>query len=294
VLRVFRIVQKEESDHTCELIDLVTTLRYGGNVELGLKSRTAIITGASGGIGREIALSYAAESADVVITYRNSPVEAERVATEIEATGGRALVTRFDLGTPESATHLVAAVLDWTGRIDVLVNNALHPFEVRQPDTPLEAVPDEDWIPRVRDNVEGAIRLSRLVAPIMRRQRWGRLVHISSSLVAEGVFTVDGGEVGAEYYAAAKAALHGFSRAAAFNLGRDGDILSNVLVPGLTRTARNRDLVDDGLNAGGPYASRSAIRRVLDAAEVAKVVTFLGSAANTGITGAVIPVTGGA
>jgi NAD(P)-dependent dehydrogenase (short-subunit alcohol dehydrogenase family) len=118
----------------------------------------------------------------------------------------------------------------------------------------------------------------------MRARRWGRMVYISSSLAVDGM-------AGAEYYAAAKAALHGFSRSAAFGLGRDGDILSNVVMPGLTRTDTNTALTDAD---GHLYSARAALGRLLDAAEVAGPVVYLASAANTGVTGQVIAVTGGA
>jgi 3-oxoacyl-[acyl-carrier protein] reductase len=135
----------------------------------------------------------------------------------------------------------------------------------------------------VRSNIEGAIRLTRAVAPAMRERRFGRLVHISSSIATDGM-------AGGEYYGAAKAALHGFSRSVAFNLGRDGDILSNVAMPGLTRTETNGHIVDA---AGTSYAALSPLRRLLDAAEVANAVVYLGSAANTGVNGQVVAVTGG-
>jgi NAD(P)-dependent dehydrogenase (short-subunit alcohol dehydrogenase family) len=118
----------------------------------------------------------------------------------------------------------------------------------------------------------------------MRERRWGRLVHISSSVVTDGM-------PGGEYYAAAKAALHGFSRSAAFGLGRDGDILSNVVMPGLTRTETNAMITDA---YGDHYSARTPIGRLLDADEVARPVVYLGSAANTGITGQAITVNGGA
>jgi 3-oxoacyl-[acyl-carrier protein] reductase len=136
----------------------------------------------------------------------------------------------------------------------------------------------------VRANTEGALRLSRAVAPVMRQRRWGRLVHISSSIAVDGM-------AGMEYYAAAKAALHGFSRSVAFSLGRDGDILSNVVVPGLTRTETNVAITDAD---GHHFAALAPIGRLLDAPEVAGPVVYLGSAANTGVTGQVVAVTGGA
>ncbi|SEG35533.1 3-oxoacyl-[acyl-carrier protein] reductase [Thermomonospora echinospora] len=253
-------------------------------MDLGMEGRTVIVTGASGGLGRAIARGFAAEGADVVLTYHGARAEAERFAKEIEQGGGRALATRYDMADPEAARALTGAVLEWSGRIDVLVNNAVHwGASAPDPDRPFEAVPDDAWRQVLHTNIEGALRLSREVAPVMRRQRWGRLVHISSSLATEGA-------AGSEYYAAAKSALHGFSRSAAFSLGKDGDILSNVVQPGLTRTDTNTEIAD---SYGHVYSARAPLGRLLEAAEVAGPVVYLGSAANTGITGQVITVTGG-
>jgi 3-oxoacyl-[acyl-carrier protein] reductase len=168
--------------------------------------------------------------------------------------------------------------LGTTGRVDVLVNNAVHwGSAAPRPDATFETVPDDEWLHVLRDNIEGAIRLSRAVAPHLRAQRWGRLVHISSDLAL-------GGAAGSEYYGAAKAALHGFSRSVAFGLGSSGDILSNVVVAGLTRTERNAFIVDGAGPADNPLG------RWLDAEEMAAPVVFLASAANTGITGQIVPV----
>ncbi|MEV5410243.1 SDR family oxidoreductase [Thermopolyspora sp. NPDC052614] len=250
-------------------------------MDLGLRGRTVIVTGASGGIGRHLARAFAAEGAHVVLTYHHTPDVAELVAKEI---GDRALVTAYALDDPDSAHALVDAALAWTGRIDVLINNAVHwGATAPDPDASFEAVPDEAWLRVVRANLEGAVRLSRLVAPAMRERRWGRLIHISSSIATDGM-------AGSEYYAAAKAALHGFSRSAAFSLGRDGDILSNVVMPGLTRTDTNAHIIGP---EGDHYGSLAPIGRLLDAPEIATPVVYLASAANTGITGQVIRVTGG-
>jgi 3-oxoacyl-[acyl-carrier protein] reductase len=251
-------------------------------MDLGIDGRTVIVTGASGGLGRCIARGFAAEGADVVLTYHSSRLDAEQLAKEI---GGQALVVPYELDDAETASALVESALQWTGRIDVLVNNAVHwGGDAPSPDRPFEAVPEADWLKVLRANTEGALRLSRAVAPVMRERRWGRMVHISSNIAADGM-------AGAEYYAAAKAALHGFSRSAAFGLGRDGDILSNVVMPGLTRTDTNTAITEA---EGHHYSARAPLGRLLDAAEVAGPVVYLGSAANTGITGQVIPVTGGA
>jgi 3-oxoacyl-[acyl-carrier protein] reductase len=249
-------------------------------MDLGIDGRTVIVTGASGGLGRAIARGFAAEGADLVLTYHRAQAEAELLAKEI---GGRALVVRYELDDADAARALAESVLEWTGRIDVLVNNAVHWGSVPSPDRAFEAVPDAGWQRVLRANTEGALRLSRAVAPTMRERRWGRMVHISSNVAVDGM-------PGAEYYAAAKAALHGFSRSAAFSLGRDGDILSNVVMPGLTRTDTNTAITDA---EGHHYAAQAALGRLLDADEVAGAVVYLGSAANTGITGQVIGVNGG-
>ncbi|MFO7250045.1 MAG: SDR family NAD(P)-dependent oxidoreductase [Actinomycetes bacterium] len=248
-------------------------------MKLGLDGRTVIVTGASGGVGRELVRAFAAEGAHVVLTYHRSPEAAEALAKEI---GDRALAVPYRMEDADSARAVVDAALGWTGRIDVLVNNAVR-WLVPEAGTSFEAVPDADWQEMLRANVEGAVRLSRLVAPVMRERRWGRLIHLSSTLARDGM-------AGAEYYGTAKAALHGFSRSAAFALGRDGDILSNVVMLGLTRTDTNAHIIEAD---GEQYAALSPLGRLVTAAEVAATVVFLASAANTAITGQVI-VTGGA
>ena len=250
-------------------------------MDLGLAGRTVIVTGASGGIGRHIARGFAAEGADVVLTYHTSRSDAEQVAKEI---GDRALLVGYDMADAAAPAELVKQVLAWTGRIDVLVNNAVDWGAAEMMADPFEQAPEEHWVPVLRANIEGAVRLSRAAVPAMRQRGWGRLVHISSSVAEDGM-------LGGEYYGMAKAALHGFSRSAAFGLGRDGDILSNVVMPGLTRTDTNVAIVD---TAGEHYRALTPIGRLLDASEVAGPVVYLGSAANKGITGQAIRVTGGA
>lgn len=251
-------------------------------MDLGLADRTVVVTGASGGLGRHIAKAFADEGANVLITYHQNRDNAEKVAADI---GERGLVTPFDLATPEAGQAVVNVALEWTGRVDVLVNNAVV-WGATTPDQgqQFEDVPDAAWTTTLQLNTEGALRLARAVAPIMRHSGWGRMVHMSSSLATDGM-------AGAEYYAAAKAALHGFSRSVAFSLGKDGDILTNVVLPGMTRTDTNVEIVK---NYGDHFASLAPIGRLLDAGEVANTVVYLGSAANTAITGQAITATGGA
>ncbi|MDR6320755.1 SDR family NAD(P)-dependent oxidoreductase [Actinoplanes couchii] len=244
-----------------------------------LAGRTVIVTGATGGLGDPIARRFAAEGADVVLTYHEARGKAEKLAADL---GGRTLVARHDLGDPDTARDLVEAVIAWSGRIDVLVNNAVR-WGSAQPGGSFDETPDDLWHRVVRDNIEGALTLSRLVAPHMRERRWGRLVHISSSIATQGM-------AGGEFYGAAKSALAGFNRSAAFSLGSYGDILTNVVSPGLTRTVTNGHIAD---SVPESYYGQIPLGRLLTADEIAAPVVFLASAANTGITGQVIAVDGG-
>jgi len=251
-------------------------------MDLGLTDRTVIVTGATGGLGDPIARRFASEGAGVVLAYHSAAGAAEKLAADL---GGRAMAVRYELGDAASGRDLVDSVLAWSGRIDVLVNNAVR-WGMSEPDATgrFEDVPDDTWLRVLRDNIEGALTLSRLVVPHMRQRRWGRLVHVSSSIATTGM-------AGGEYYGAAKSALHGFSRSAAFSLGRSGDILSNVVSPGLTRTTTNRHIAD---SVPDSYTAALPLGRLLDADEITAPVAFLASAANTGITGQVIAVDGGA
>jgi 3-oxoacyl-[acyl-carrier protein] reductase len=118
-------------------------------MKLGLEGRTVIVTGASGGLGRRIARAFGAERADVVVTYRSARSDAELVAKEI---GDRALVVHYDMEDPAAGAAVVEAALQWTGRVDVLVNNAVHWGRTADADRPFEAVPDEEWLGVLRPN----------------------------------------------------------------------------------------------------------------------------------------------
>ncbi|WP_022893820.1 SDR family NAD(P)-dependent oxidoreductase [Agromyces subbeticus] len=249
-------------------------------MDLGINGRTVIVTGASGGIGREVARAFATEGAKVVLSYRSRREQAGELADEI---GGGAIAVQYDMADPGSADALVAAAVRATGRVDALVHSAVEWGKADWTAEGFETTPDERWTRTLQTNIEGAVRMTRAVTPLMRESGWGRIVHLSSSLARDGA-------EGAEYYATAKAALHGFNRSAAFSLGASGDILSNVALLGLTRTDTNGFVTDA---EGDHYSALAPIKRLLDAREVARPIVFLASAANAGITGQVVPITGG-
>lgn len=146
-----------------------------------------------------------------------------------------------------------------------------------------ESVPEDAAEAVVSTNLLGAVRLSRAVAPVMRRQAWGRMVLMSTTLATDGMS-------GAEYYTAAKAGLHGLGRSLAWSLGPAG-VRVNVVMPGLTMTDRN------AANFPAPLkqleTDRTPMGRLVVPEDVADTVVFLCSEANRGITGEVISVTGG-
>lgn len=253
-------------------------------MDLGLSERVVIVTGSSRGIGRAAALAFAREGARVVVTFHEHREAAEEVVAEIADLGGEAMAARFDLQDFGTAHSTAEGALGRWGRIDVLVNNAVQwggrsPFEMPS----FEDVPQEDWLRVLRANLEGHYSAIRAVLPAMRAASWGRIVNISSGIAVDGL-------VGSGPYAAAKAGLHGLTRTLCKELGPAG-ILVNVVMPGFTMTDRVRALVPDSRRE--QVEQSSPIRRILPPEEVVPSIVFLGSAANTAVTGEAVRASGG-
>jgi NAD(P)-dependent dehydrogenase (short-subunit alcohol dehydrogenase family) len=235
-------------------------------MDVGLKDRVVLVTGGSSGIGRAAARAFSAEGARVAVTYRERREDAE----------AEGFAVPMDLERPETIHAAVEAVVERFGRLDVLVVSAVRwPQAVAER---LEELPADEWRALLRSNLEGAFEAVRAALPPMRVEGWGRIVLISSGIGEEGVPTVWG-------YAGAKSGLVGLARSVAWDAGRDG-ILINVVGTGFTRTDRNRERFGDEIfERVGTLIPQ---RRVSGAEDVARLVVFLGSGANTSITGEVI------
>lgn len=240
-----------------------------------MKGRVVLVTGGSSGIGRTIARAYGAEGARVALTYHSGEEAARATAEEI----GEAIALPLQLEEIDSCEEVVAAVRQRWGGIDVLVANAVQwPERAPEDAEGFEHMRVERWRNTLRTNLEGTFATVRAALPAMRDREGGRIVLISSGLAEEGM--PGGGD-----YGAAKAGLHGLARSLAWELGRDG-ILVNVIDTGFTLTERNLGHFGDELRERVSGAVPS--RRLSTPEEVARVVVFLGSAANGNISGEVV------
>ena len=236
-----------------------------------LDGNVALVTGASRGIGRAVAIALAQAGASVVLNYRRQQVKAEEAANAIRAAGGTALVVRADVANAQDVARMVDAARAGLGTIGILVNNA----GIARPQ-PVEQITEQDWDDIVDTNLKSCFLVTQAVLPGMRAQRWGRIVNLSS--VAAHV----GGVVGA-HYAASKAGMLGLTHYIANTFVKEG-ITANAISPALIES----DMVTSNPNA---KPDRIPVGRFGKPEEVADVVVML--ARNGYITGQTIQVNGG-
>ena len=240
-------------------------------------AKVALITGATRGIGKAIAIRLANAGFDIALNQRKENDDLTNTKSEIEKAGVDCLPVQGDISSFEDCERIAKEIFDKFGKIDVLVNNA-----GITKDMLLMRMKPEDFSSVVDVNLIGTFNMTRNVVPYMVKARSGRVVNISSVVGIEG-------NAGQANYAASKAGIIGFTKSLARELG-SRNILVNAVAPGFIETDMTAVLSD---SVRDEIAKKISLRRMGSAEDVAGVVEFLCGEASSYVTGTVIPVTGG-
>ncbi|HET9686766.1 MAG TPA: SDR family oxidoreductase [Pseudolabrys sp.] len=246
-------------------------------MDLGLKGKTALVTGAARGVGREIALSLAAEGTNIAVNYRNSGKEADTLVSEIAAKGVKSTAYKADVADFAAVKAMVDEVVKNFGGVNILINNAGLALRQRF----IETKP-EDWHRQIDACLYGAIHCCYAVAPHLEAAKDGRIVSVigDSSRV---------GESGLAIVAAARAGVVALMKSLAREFGRSG-VTANTVSLGLVETAHDKDWVEANREK---LVKLYPVRRLGQPGDVAPMVTLLASPHSGWITGQVISVSGG-
>ncbi len=242
-----------------------------------LDGKVALVTGASRGIGRAIALRLAEEGAKVAINYAGNVKAAEEVKAAIEEKGGSALLVQADVSDSGAAEAMVKTVVEAFGTVDILVNNA----GITR-DALFARMKEEDFDAVINTNLKGVFHCTKAVTKLMMKQRSGRIVNMASVVGLTG-------NAGQANYSAAKAGVIGFTKSVAKELASRG-ITVNSVAPGFIATDMTAvlgDKVKEAMEAGIP------LKRAGKPEDVANAVLFLASEQSSYITGQVLNVDGG-
>ncbi len=244
---------------------------------MSLQGRVAVVTGASRGIGREIALALAREGAKIVVGYRGSKRKAQRTAEAAEAHGVEAISVMTDVTQPEKVKNLTDEVVNRFGRYDILVNT-VGEFHWK----PVAKCSIEEWLDVVASNLTSVFLTAKFALPVMRRQRWGRIISLGA-VGAERTF----GQAKIAPYSAAKSGVVAFTRSLALEETSYG-ITVNVVNPSIVD---DRDLTLE--EAKKMTDKRFPVGRPATAGDVAAAIRYFVSEDASFVTGQVLNVSGG-
>ncbi|KFZ43368.1 3-oxoacyl-[acyl-carrier-protein] reductase [Anoxybacillus flavithermus] len=242
-----------------------------------MEGKVAIVTGASRGIGREIALHLARLGAKVVVNYAGSEAKANEVVAQIVEHGGEAFAVQADVANSEAVERMVKEVLERWGRVDILVNNA----GITR-DNLLMRMKEEEWDAVINTNLKGVFLCTKAVTRPMMKQRYGRIVNVASIVGVSG-------NPGQANYVAAKAGVIGLTKTAAKELA-SRNITVNAVAPGFITTDMTDQLSEDVRQA---MLQQIPLARFGNPEDIAHVVAFLVSDGASYITGQTIHVDGG-
>jgi 3-oxoacyl-[acyl-carrier protein] reductase len=242
-----------------------------------LANRVAIVTGASGGLGKAIATALSAQGAAVVVNYARNAASAQALVAAIKEQGGKALAVQADIATAGGAETLVKAGIEAFGKVDILVNNA----GINR-DTLLMRMKEDDWDAVLDTNLKGAFLCTKAVTRPMMKARFGRIINIGS---VSGLL----GTAGQANYAAAKAGLIGLTRSNARELA-SRNITVNCVVPGAIEAGMLLELNEEQRTS---YLKEIPLERFGKPEEIAAAVLFLVAPGGDYITGQTLAIDGG-
>jgi 3-oxoacyl-[acyl-carrier protein] reductase len=242
-----------------------------------LEGKVALVTGASRGIGREIALEFAREGADVAVNYAGSEEKAREVAEEIKAMGREAFLVQCDVSNSQAVQDMIKSVVDHFGGIDILVNNA----GITR-DNLILRMKEEEWDAVINTNLKGVFLCTKAAARAMMKKRSGRIINISSIVGITG-------NLGQANYVAAKSGVIGLTKTTAKEFASRG-ITVNAIAPGFISTDMTEDLPEEAKEA---MLKQIPLARMGEPKEIARVALFLASPDSSYMTGQILRVDGG-